>query len=55
MFLRAILKQSILEIKHNLSGKFFQSLLLFTINEFHVYDVELNGSEQPCRTSQIKT
>jgi len=34
MFFRALLKQSILEIEHNLSGKLFQSLLLFTINEF---------------------
>jgi hypothetical protein len=34
MFLRALLKQPILEIKHNLSDKLFQSLLLFTINEF---------------------
>jgi hypothetical protein len=36
------LKQSILEIKHNLSGKLFQSLLLFTINEF-------SGASTPTR------
>jgi hypothetical protein len=42
MFFRALLKQSILEIEHNLSGKLFQSLLLFTINEF-------SGASTPTR------
>jgi hypothetical protein len=33
-FFRTILKDLIIEFKHNFSGKLFQSLLLVTTNDF---------------------